>query len=87
MRAPTVICEGTSILNTLEVFKLTPVHMAVVVDHGGSVQGIVTQTDLLEAIAGEMPKPGHNPQPQSATTAAQRWRARFLRARRGNGGP
>jgi predicted tellurium resistance membrane protein TerC/CBS domain-containing protein len=58
MQAPTVIYEGTSILNTLEVFKLTPVHMAVVVDEGGSVQGVVTQTDLLEAIAGDLPKPG-----------------------------
>jgi putative hemolysin len=58
MQAPTVIYEGTSVLNTLDVFKLTPVHMAVVVDEGGSVQGVVTQTDLLEAIAGELRKPG-----------------------------
>ena len=39
MLVPTVISEGTSILNTLEVFKLTPVHMVVVVDEGGGVRG------------------------------------------------
>jgi CBS domain containing-hemolysin-like protein len=56
-RPPVTIYEATSILNTLELFKCTPVHMALVVDEYGNLQGIVTQTDLLEAIAGDLPDP------------------------------
>jgi CBS domain containing-hemolysin-like protein len=31
--------------------------MAIVVDDYGTLQGIVTQTDFLEAIAGDLPDP------------------------------
>ena len=46
---PLAIPEATSILRTLDLFRKTPVHTAVVVDEFGTVQGIVTRTDLLEA--------------------------------------
>jgi predicted tellurium resistance membrane protein TerC len=54
---PVVVDEATSILKTLELFMHTPVHIAVVVDENGSLQGVVTQTNLLEAIAGDLPDP------------------------------
>jgi putative hemolysin len=53
---PLVVPEATSILRTLDLFRKTPVHTAVVVDEFGTVQGIVTRTDLLEAVAGDLPK-------------------------------
>jgi len=56
IRPPKVVHEATSILDTLEFFKLTPVHLAIVVDEQSIVQGVVTQTDLLEAIAGDLPQ-------------------------------
>jgi CBS domain containing-hemolysin-like protein len=34
-----------------------PVHMALVVDEYGYLRGVVTQTDLLEAIAGDLADP------------------------------
>ncbi|HUL87283.1 MAG TPA: hemolysin family protein [Pseudolabrys sp.] len=55
-RSPLIVHESTAILRTLDLFRKTPVHTAIVVDEFGSLQGIVTRTDLLEAVAGDLPK-------------------------------
>jgi putative hemolysin len=52
---PLTIPERTSILRTLDLFRKMPVNTAVIVDEYGIVQGIVTRTDLLEAVAGRLP--------------------------------
>ena len=53
--AAAVVPEGASVLRTLDLFRKTPVNTAVVVDEYGTVQGIVTRTDLLVAVAGDLP--------------------------------
>ena len=53
---PLIIPEATSFLRALDLFRKTPVHTAVVVEEFGTVKGIVTRTDLLEAVAGDLPK-------------------------------
>ena len=55
-RPPLTVHESTSILKTLDLFRKTPVHTAIIVDEFGAIQGIVTRTDLLEAVAGDLPK-------------------------------
>ena len=55
-RAPLTLHESTTILRTLDLFRKTPVHTAIVVDEFGSLQGIVTRTDLLETVAGDLPE-------------------------------
>jgi putative hemolysin len=55
-RSPLIVHESTAILRTLDLFRKTPVHAAIVVDEFGAVQGVVTRTDLLEAVAGDLPK-------------------------------
>lgn len=56
MVEPQFMHEGMSVLKSLEIFKVHRTDMAVVIDEFGSVQGIVTHHDLLEAIAGEFPE-------------------------------
>jgi putative hemolysin len=58
---PMIVHDGTPVLRLLELFKQSTVHMAVVVDEYGSVEGIVTLTDILESIAGELPEAGQDP--------------------------
>jgi putative hemolysin len=55
-RPPLIVHESTTILRTLDLFRETPVHAAIVVDEFGAIQGIVTRTDLLETVAGDLPK-------------------------------
>jgi putative hemolysin len=49
------IPEGTKCLTVLDLFKTSSAHIAIVVNEYGAVEGIVTTSDVLEAIVGMMP--------------------------------
>jgi len=56
VREPLTIPASASVLSALDHFKRMPAELAVVVDEYGAFQGLVTRTDLLEAIAGDLPE-------------------------------
>jgi putative hemolysin len=52
---PQFIPESMPALKILEQFKQSGLHVALVIDEYGSIQGLVTLKDILEAIVGDMP--------------------------------
>lgn len=56
VQQPLAIPETMSLLKALQLFKSTSLHMALVVDEFGSLQGAITPLDLLEMIAGDFPE-------------------------------
>jgi putative hemolysin len=56
VREPVYIPETAQVLRMLEMFRAVSLHVAFVVDEYGDFLGLVTLTDVLEAIAGEIPE-------------------------------
>ncbi len=54
VRAPLVMHDGASVTQVLDMFKQRLVQMGLIYDEYGALRGVVTQADLLEALAGEI---------------------------------
>ncbi len=58
------IPDHTTVLRLLNQFKKEKLHFAVVVDEYGTMEGLVTLTDVIEAVAGDLPERGENAETQ-----------------------
>jgi putative hemolysin len=55
LQPPLFVAENARALAVIEQFKQTGVHIALVTDEYGGIEGLVTLNDLMEAIVGELP--------------------------------
>lgn len=58
LRAPITVPPTVSALHVLDLLKQSPIHMALVVDEYGSLDGVVSTTDVLSAIVGTLSEHG-----------------------------
>ncbi|HEX7707834.1 MAG TPA: hemolysin family protein [Thermoanaerobaculia bacterium] len=56
IREPLFVPETASAFSVLQRFRDTRNHVAIVVDEFGGIEGLVTPTDILEALVGELPE-------------------------------
>src|SRR4028118_1794649 len=73
LRQPVFVPESTRGLKVLELFKQTGIHMALVVDEYGVIQGLVTLNDILVEIVGDVPSADELDNPQAVQREDGSW--------------
>ena len=63
LREAVVVHDNSPALEVLEMLRDSPLHLAMVVNEYGSVRGIITATDILQAIVGNLTKPNEEASP------------------------
>ncbi len=73
IRQPLYVHGNMLAIQLLEMFKKSPIHLAVVVDAQRSVEGIVTPTDVLKILLGGLAEMGIQAEPQIIERADGSW--------------
>jgi putative hemolysin len=72
-REPLYASESIPALRMIELFRSSGIHMAMVVDEYGSLEGLVTPTDILTSIAGDLPDHGDTDSPSAVEREDGSW--------------
>jgi putative hemolysin len=73
LQPPLYVPESMEALEVLERFKQTGTHTALVVNEYGGLEGLITPTDILEAIVGDLPEAGAEAQPSAVQREDGSW--------------
>jgi putative hemolysin len=73
LRQPLFVPETQSILDVLQLLKQTGQPLALIIDEYGGFQGIVTPTNVLEALIGDIRLPGQDPEPEAVQRQDGSW--------------
>ncbi|RTZ48005.1 TerC family protein [Candidimonas sp. SYP-B2681] len=65
LRQPIIVHELTGVLSAMDTLKKSQGQLVLVTDEYGTIQGLLTPIDILEAIAGEFPDEDEHPAIQS----------------------
>ena len=70
---PLFVPSSINAAQLLESFKQSGIHLALVSDEYGSVQGLVSLIDVMEAIVGALPEPGDLRSPDAVEREDGSW--------------
>jgi putative hemolysin len=73
LRPPLFIPENVEALHALEEFKENRERFAIVTDEFGGVAGVISSTDILEAIVGDLPAKGEPAEPEAMLREDGSW--------------
>lgn len=73
LRESLFVPESMPALKVLELFKEKGIHAAMVVDEYGGIQGLVTSTDIMEDVVGDVPLAGAPADPQAVQREDGSW--------------
>jgi putative hemolysin len=59
LQPPLYVPSTLSVFQLIDRFRHSPVHFALVLDEFGAIEGLVTPTDVLESLVGEIPSDAH----------------------------
>jgi putative hemolysin len=70
---PLFVPSSITAVQLLETFKKSGKHIALVTDEFGSIQGLVSLIDVMEAIVGDLPQPGDRRMPDAVQREDGSW--------------
>jgi putative hemolysin len=73
LHQPVAVPESLPALRVLDMFRQAGIHLALVVDEYGGIQGLVTPIDLLEALVGDIPDAGMPAEPAAVRRDDGSW--------------
>lgn len=73
MVPPVIVPETMTAIQLLEQFKKSGLHIALVADEFGAIQGLVTLIDVLEAVVGDLPERGRRTTPEARQREDGSW--------------